>query len=260
MNKSIFTFNEKEYYTQDIINAFEQTGIKIGDSIFVHSNLKSFGKLNNKIMRNEFLESFIEALKITVGEKGNIIMPTFSYSFCKKEIFDPEITPSTVGILTEYFRKLKGIKRSIDPIFSIAAFGPDKEYFSDVGTNCFGEKSIFEKLYNKDVKIVFLGETFDITYMHFVEQKYGVPYRFIKKFKGKIKLGNKLKEFVFDYNVKPLDKNINYNLEGIADFLEDKGVLKKTELGNSKIRVINAVDAFNEIIKGFKQNIYLLLK
>ncbi len=95
--------------------------------------------------------------------------------------------------------------------------------------------------------------------MHFVEQKYGIPYRFIKKFKGKIKIGNDFKEFIFDYNVRPLDKNVNYDLEGIADFLEGEGVLKKAELGNSKIRAINAVDAFNGIIKGFKQDKYLLL-
>jgi len=260
MNKSIFTYNDKEYHVEDIIDALKQSGIKNGDSIFVHSDLKSFGKLNNKITRQEFLESFIEALKKTVGEHGNIIMPTFSYSFCKNEIFDPETTPSTVGILTEYFRKLKEVKRSIDPIFSVSALGPDKDYFTDVGTNCFGDKSIFMKLYDKNAKIVFLGETFDITYMHFVEQKCGVLYRFIKKFKGEIKCGNKLEEFVFDYNVRPLDKDVNYDLEGIADFLESKGVLKKAELGNSKIRVVNAVDTFNELEKGFENNIYLLLK
>lgn len=260
MSKAFFTYNKKEYLIEDIINAIKKAGIKKGDSIFVHSDLKSFGKLNNKITRDEYVGSFFKALLEVVGKNGNIIMPTFSYSICKKEIFDPETTPSTVGILTEYFRKLKNVKRSKDAIFSVAAFGPDKDYFVDVGTNCFGEKSIFEKLYHKNVKMVFLGETFDITYMHFIEQRYGVPYRFIKKFKGEIKLGNELKEFIFDYNVRPLDKNINYNLEGIAFFLESKGVLKKAELGNSKIRVVNAVDAFNEIIKGLKDNIYLLLK
>lgn len=260
MNKAIFTYNEKEHHGEDIVRALKQAGIKKGDSIFVHSDLKSFGKVNSKITRNEFIGSFVEALRKTVGENGNIIMPTFSYSFCKNEIFDPETTPSTVGSLTEYFRKLDGVKRSMDAIFSVAASGPDKDYFVNVGTNCFGGKSIFAKLYNKNVKIVFLGETFDITYMHFVEQRYGIPYRFIKKFKGKIKVGSELREFIFDYNVRPLDKNINYDLEGIADFLEDKGVLEKSELGNSKIRVIHAVDAFNEITKGFKENIYLLLK
>jgi aminoglycoside 3-N-acetyltransferase len=195
-----------------------------------------------------------------VGRNGNIIMPTFSYSFCKKEIFDPKTTPSTVGALTEYFRKLKGVKRSMDAIFSVAALGPDKDYFTNVGTNCFGERSIFEKLYFKNVKIIFLGETFDITYMHFIEQRFGIPYRFIKEFNGQVRLRNKLMDSVFYYNVRQLDKNIEYDLEGIADFLNNRGVLKKVKLGNSKIRAVNAIEAFDEITKGFEKNRYLLLK
>ena len=260
MNKSIFQYNGKKYYKEDIIEALKEAGIQKGDTIFVHSDLKSFGKINSEIRRDEFLESFYRALLETVGKEGNIIMPTFTYSFCKKEFYDPMTTPSTVGILTEFFRKLEGVRRSIDPIFSVAAIGPDKDFFTYVGTNCFGEKSIFEKIFNKNSKIIFLGETFDITYMHFVEQKYNVPYRFIKKFNGKIKLNGELKDYTFDYNVRPLDKEVNYNLEGIANFFEKQSILSISKLGNSKIRVVNAIDAFNEITKGFKNNIYLLLK
>jgi aminoglycoside 3-N-acetyltransferase len=260
MNRAVFIDNKKQYHVKDIVDALKRVGINLGDSIFVHSDLKSFGKIHSEMSRVEFIGSFVEALKQAVGENGNIIMPTFSYSFCNNEIFDPENTPSTVGILTNYFRKLTGVKRSIEAIFSVAAFGPDREYFVDVGTNCFGKKSIFEKLYDKDVKIVFLGETFDITFMHFIEQRYGVPYRFIKKFKGQIRFLNKLNEFTFEYNVRPLDRNVDYNLEGIADFLDYKGVLKIAKLGNSKIRAVSAVDAFNAISDGFRKNINLLLK
>lgn len=32
-------------------------------------------------------------------------MPTFTYSFCKNEIYDKLNSKSTVGVLTEYFRK-----------------------------------------------------------------------------------------------------------------------------------------------------------
>ncbi len=260
VNKVIFISNNKEYGAKEITLAFKQAGIKEGDSVFIHSDLKYFGKVNPAIARNEFLEAFFKALLSVVTEKGNIIMPAFSYSFCKEEIFDPATTPSTVGILTEYFRTQRGVQRSIDPIFSVSALGPDKEYFIDVGQDCFGKKSIFEKLYDKNVKIVFMGERFDMTFVHFIEQKYGVPHRFIKKFKGKIRLGGKLKEFVFDYNVRPLDQDISLDLEGLAHFLENRNVLKKSQLGHSKIRVVAAVDAFNEITKAFSRKEYFLIK
>ena len=40
-------------------------------------------------------------------KKGTIIIPTFSYSFTKKETFDPTNTKSEVGIFSEIFRKKK---------------------------------------------------------------------------------------------------------------------------------------------------------
>ncbi len=259
-HKVIFTHNNKGYFVKDVVAALKQAGIKSGDSVFVHSDLKSFGKINYEINRNDFLSSFVESLKMVIGEKGNIIMPTFSYSFCEKENFDPETTPSKVGILTEYFRKLDGVNRSYDPIFSIAALGPDKDYFTDVGTDCFGEKSIFEKLYDKNVKLVFLGEVFSMTYIHFIEQKCKSPYRFIKKFEGKAKIKNRLKKMVFWYNVRYLDSNIDYNLDGISDFLESQKILKKVRLGNSQVRAVSAVDAFVNLEKELKKNVYMFLK
>lgn len=260
MTKPVFTHNQKEYFVQDIASALQKAGLKEGDDIFVHSDLKSFGKIAGKISREEFLGAFLKALLEVVGPKGNIIMPTFSYSFCKKEVFDPKETKSTVGILTEYFRRLSEVKRSMDPIFSVAALGPDKDFYTEVGTDCFGRNSIFEKLNKKKAKMVFLGETFDMTYIHFIEQHYNVPYRFIKHFSGQIKTGNASKECTFAYNVRPLNENIEYDLEGIAEFLDRKKVLSQSILGNSKIRVVNAGDAFNQISDGLKNNVYFLLK
>lgn len=255
MMKTVFIHEGKEYRVNDITNALKQAGIEKGDSVFVHPDLKSFGKVNNTITRQEFLGSFFKSLSDAVGTGGNIIMPTFSYSFCENEIYEPKKTPSKVGVLTEYFRKCECVKRSMDAILSVAALGPDKDYFTEVGVNCFGERSIFEKLYERNVKIVFLGDNFDMTYLHFIEQLHGVPYRFIKEFSGKIKQENTLEEFVYYYSVRSRDMNVVYDLEGIADFLESKGILKKVGLGDSKIRVAKAIDIFNQIEKRFKDDV-----
>lgn len=256
--KFIFEYAGQKYCLQDIVNALKKTGIQKGDSIFVHSDLKSFGKIIN-VGRNEYIETFIKALINTIGESGNLIMPTFSYTFCKRQDFDPESTPSTVGIMTEHFRKLPDVRRSIDAIFSVAAYGPDKEYFTNVNTDCFGKESIFEKLYLKNAKIVFIGNIFDITYMHFVEQDFGVPYRFIKKFSGKVKIGNERKNYTFNYNVRPLDQNIEYDLEKIANNLDSFGILRKAKLGYSQIRTLDARKVFKIITQELEKNVYFLL-
>ncbi|MEK7551821.1 MAG: AAC(3) family N-acetyltransferase [Patescibacteria group bacterium] len=259
-SKFIFSYNNQNYEKLDIFQALRNLGIKHGDSVFVHSDVARFGKIIPGTKRDEYLEAFLDALKDAVGRNGNVIMPSFTYSFCKKEIFYPLYSPSTVGILSEYFRKQSGVSRSLDAIFSVAAYGPLKSYFTKVGTNCFGENSIFEKLYLKNVKIVFVGNTFDITYMHFIEQRFGVPYRFMKKFEGKIEVDGELKRYTFDYNVRDLEVDVVYNLEKIARFLENRGVLSTVKLGYSKIRIISAVNAYDVLFEGLKNNVWLLCK
>jgi aminoglycoside 3-N-acetyltransferase len=256
----VFEHAGKRYSREDILSALREAGIRQGDTIFVHSDLTAFGKILPDVSREEYLDAFISALQEAVGEQGTLIMPTFSYSFCKKQQYDPATTPSTVGILTERFRKLPGVVRSNDPIFSAAAWGKDKEYFTTVGTDCFGANSVFEKLHERDALIVFLGPRFDITYMHFIEQRYEVPYRFIKNFSGTMITPGGPRELTVAYNVRPLDQDIDYDLERIAAFLDARGALKKTQLGHSIIRCVRAKDAFKHITEGFGQNIRLLLK
>ncbi len=52
-------------------------------------------------------------------------MPTFSYSFNRYKNYDKIHTKSTMGILSEYFRTMAGI-RTDDPIFSFLLKDIDK--------------------------------------------------------------------------------------------------------------------------------------
>ena len=42
--KAVFSWDEKKFYKQDIINSISQIGIKEGDIVYVHSDLTKFGK------------------------------------------------------------------------------------------------------------------------------------------------------------------------------------------------------------------------
>ncbi len=259
-DKAIFEADGKRYVYADLLKALRDAGLRRGDTVFVHSDLKSFGKLVFPISRAEYIESFIGAFVETIGPEGNLILPTFSYSFTKKEVFDPLLTPSTVGVMSEHFRTLPGVLRSLEPIFSVAAIGPDSKFYTDVSSDCFGKGSIHEKLYERDARLVFLGQTFDITYMHFVEQRYGVSYRYRKKFSGDFRIKGQIVPGEVEYNVRALDQSVDYDLEGIASRLDAAGVLKKSRLGDGQIRVVSAVDAYRVIWKGLEQNVRFLLK
>ena len=249
-----------EISSSDLSRIIKSSRIKNGDSIFIHSDLKSIGRLPLSVNRDKFLDLFINALKNIVGESGNILMPSFTYSYCKKEIYDPKKTPSTIGVLTEHFRKMPDVKRSQDAIFSIVASGPKADYFTTTGLDCFGENSIFEKLYYENVKLVFIGETFDMTFIHYIEQKIGSPYRFIKEFTGQTKTNEGVKNFTFKYNVRDLEVDSSYDFEKISNFLKEQGVLKEVPFGNSRIRSVGAKDTFDLLSSKMVKDPYFLLK
>ena len=72
-------------------------------------------------------------------------------------MFDRLNTPSTVGVITEHFRRLHGVERSDDPIFSICAKGADQSLYVDARDYyVFGSDSFFEDARN-NVTILGLG-------------------------------------------------------------------------------------------------------
>ncbi len=243
----------------NFIKSLKSVGVKEGDTIFVHSDVSVFGKLAT-LDRNLLLSSIIDSIREVVGNDGTIIVPTFSYSFCKNEIYDPSKTKSTVGTLTEYFRKQKGIIRTTHPIFSVAIWGKNKQYFANINHDSFDENSIFGKLHKTKGKILFLGAPFvSCTYLHYIEQMHGVPYRYIKKFKGKIK-NKKIYKDEYTFFVRYLDRGIIFDTRKLEKHLIKKEVMKETMLGNGRILMVESNDLFNEGMKLLDKDIYYFLK
>lgn len=256
----LFKHDDREYTEDNIVTALHEAGVVAGDSIYVHSALMTFGKLIRGVKRDQFTGAFISALRTVIGDDGHLMMPTFSYSFCNQEMFDVQETPSTVGLLTEAFRKSPGVQRTSEAIFSSAIEGPNSDYFLDVDQSCFGTQSIFEKLYDHDAKFVFLGDTLDLTFIHFVEQRMGVPYRYIKVFPGTIFDNGKQRETEFYFNVRYMDAGIEYDMDGLAGSMRSSGILHSASLGASTVRVVTAKDAFDHIHQGIRSDLAFLLK
>ena len=56
--------------------------ISKNDTIYVELDLMNFATIDsNSISRSEFLNFFLKLFSELVGEKGNLIVPTFSYSW-----------------------------------------------------------------------------------------------------------------------------------------------------------------------------------
>jgi aminoglycoside 3-N-acetyltransferase len=135
---------------------------------------------------NARFDVLFAALDDVLGPEGTLVMPTFTYSFTKGEPFEATTTPSAVGLLTEAFRTRPGVRRSRDPIFSVAARGRLADRFAEAATDdCFGPRSAFALLAEHDAWLACLGCSLDrVTFTHYVEQRAGVDYRAFKTFAG----------------------------------------------------------------------------
>lgn len=171
----------KRRSTDDLVAILRDLGVAPGDRLMVHSFLPAVGLVDGG------LTGFELALREAVGSEGTLIVPTFTYSFRRGEVFDPANSPSTVGVLTEHLRKQVDAVRSPCPLFSMAAIGADSRYLMERRSpRCFGKDSVFKSLFSAGVKIAGLGVDWDHGYTFFMhlERLAQVPFRADRIFAG----------------------------------------------------------------------------
>lgn len=259
----LFEYGGKCIGVKDFDQALRKLPIRKGDSLLVHAGLQAFGKLGPDYSRAGLCDPLIHTLKKSVGKKGTLVMPTFTYAFCKGAPYDRKRSPSEVGALSEFFRKKSGVIRSRHPIFSVAAQGAKAKRLTDVDMDSFGSRSFFARLLEERGVILFMGGATlanASTFLHHVEQMHAVPYRFMKTFRGKIIDGGKRSVATATFFVRPLRGNIVNDAARLEKRLRRKKLLKEARVGAAFLTAIRADDLFREGMKLLDDDIYALLK
>lgn len=252
-----------DYINEDIISSLKNTGLEKGNSIFVHSNLGYFGQLKNANSIETLCKIFEESIFEVIGEKGTLIVPTFSLSFCNNQVYDKINTPSLeCGIFSEYIRKKQNSRRTDDANFSVCAIGSKSEILtSNVSKYSFGKNSFWERFHKINGKICRfnLGSEYN-TFIHYVEKYHNVEYRYNKKFSGIVKENNKKLKKDYIHFVRDLDDESSLpNLTKLDSDLFKKKMLKKSNLGKGEITCVSSKDIFDIVSKKIKDNPFYLI-
>ena len=83
----------------------------------LHADASFFYQFSNTDYEKT-IHIFLDEL-IKYKKNLRILVPTFTYSFCKKKIFNIKKTSSEVGDFSNSCLKFKKFTRSINPIFQI---------------------------------------------------------------------------------------------------------------------------------------------
>lgn len=243
-----------DYTKKDVVDALARLGFEKGDVLLMHSDIARTG-LPEGFDRSDrdYLPRFIyEAIREVIGAEGTLVAPTFSYSFCNREIFDPDKTPGKVGEFGNWLRRQPGAMRNEDPNFSFCALGPKAgDVFHDLSNNSFDlERSVLANLKRLDACLLSWGlKASHFTCGHFGELHSYSPNRYKKLFAGLIKKGDSLRKETWIYPVRVNVPNSTPDDQAFTDFLLEDAIAAALPLGRSCL--IGA--SFNDVIFGTKK-------
>jgi aminopeptidase-like protein/aminoglycoside N3'-acetyltransferase len=233
-------------------DALHAVGIGSGDVVFVHVDLGALGQPEKHATPDETSSLLLEVLLQLVGRNGTILVPAYSFSFCRRELFDVQRTSATEGpwspstFFLEYFRQLPNAIRSADPIHSVAGVGPKAaELLANVPPTCFGENCVFDRFRRLGGKICAIGVGLhEATFLHHVEETANVPFRYKKLFTGQIRSNGVTQKKGWIYNVRIPCENSLPDEGRLEQKLVEAGVCREARVGKGRILGVASQDHF----------------
>ncbi len=154
---------------QDLRPALNALGVRPGDALMVHSDAGAVQALG--WAPSDLIDHLLEYL----GSAGTLLMPSHPklYRIERGEAYDPRRSPSTVGLLTELFRRRPSVVRSLYPVSSVSALGALQHDLTEGHRRSFAphdELSPYARLAEAGGKVLCVGCAADrMTILHVAE-------------------------------------------------------------------------------------------
>ena len=233
--------------TQDIVDGLARVGLTSGDTVLVHSAMRTFGPIEDGAA------TVVAALRQVLGPSGTLVVPTFTFKHEAEHdpIVDPVEDPSEMGAITEEVRRLPNALRSVAYRHSFAATGPNASTVTQIEPepSVFDLQSSFGKMLDLDTKVLILGMTYACsTSHHFAEYVCQVPYRHTTPIVVSVRQpdGSLVRQPMTDYQPKPSDDGSYYSkapdFNRLGKMLEERGLVGVTAIGNSIVRLFGMRD------------------
>ena len=199
--------------------------------VLVHSDARAIthvmrGKIQPFSSSKEIVSNVFQHLSREFDQRP-IILPAFNYDFTSTGFFDTTKDSSQVGAITEVARTKLKWKRNATPVYSFISSTfhlPDDEF-------PFKKESVLGSIQRGGL-ILLLGVGFErLTFLHLIEQESGIPYRYSKRFAGKVRLeGGQIEERTVEFHVRPKGLEIEYDFHKLGEtLLNDEGAWKNSD-------------------------------
>jgi aminopeptidase-like protein/aminoglycoside N3'-acetyltransferase len=243
------------YRESDLVAALRGTGIQQGDLVFLQVSLDALGEAADCQTPADRCAIVVRAVRSVLGESGTLVVPSYTFSFCRQQRFEVDRSPAIEGPwsestdVLEYVRHLPGSVRSLDPIQSVTAIGPlAATLLAGLPRSCFGQNSLPDRLCRQGAKLCLIGTGLhEAPVVHHAEATLRVPYRYKKLFTGEIVTagGPRRSGWITHVRTSP---EITLNASRIADDAKRNTLVQVAKVGEGFLQVAEA-NRFYEFLR-----------
>jgi len=185
---------ESVFSKTEFVQGLTASGLRTGDVLMVQISLPRVWNMDGANSVAETCSATLAALLEIIGSGGTLFAPAFTFSFERREEFDPVHSPVLGGDwggspeFAEVARRHPGAVLSEDPLYSVVGIGPFAEQIlTNLPNTSFGPDSAFERLLKLNARLCLIGVDLEHTVLFdFLEESSAVPWRYKKLFTGKV--------------------------------------------------------------------------
>jgi aminoglycoside 3-N-acetyltransferase len=233
-----------------------RSGVKPGDTIQLMADLTRTAwnarRTGGHFKASELLSAFADA----VGPTGDVLIPTFNFDLRDGDTFDAERTRSISGALANAALEHPRYQRTPHALHSFAVTGAHADKL--VGSReqgSFGPASPFAFLLERKGILIAIDLPLNdaLTFVHFAEERIGVPYRSHKPVRIRCTaLDGKTSERTFTVYAKGPGHHME--LSALEPLLENAGALTRGEVDGSRFIRVDLPKAYGVIARDITGN------
>lgn len=248
--KAIFNFLQKEPklkavsrnladnklpFQKQFEEGLRNVGLTRGDVVLVHSFSGALASAEGGFAK------VLAAFNSVIGDDGTLVMPAFTSAFVENGYLDREKSTSEVGMLTDYFLKEPDVSISPHPYHRFVATGRHaREVCESHSNTSFGPDSPMARMCDLNAKILLISVDWGVvTFFHYVEELFQVPYREFKTFEGDISSNGLISSESWRMFVRPLGSGVENNFDAFGTRFLKTGLSKKAE---NKLVSLESID------------------
>jgi len=227
-----------------------------GDELIIASDLTKLAFLARRKEGDFSIPLFMQAFKTKLGNSSTLLVPAYNHDLKDGDRYNPGKTLPVTGSLASGLLNDPSFKRTANPLHSFLVWGKNSAFYTSLNnTSSFGGNSPFA--FFGEHKAIMLciatGVADALTYVHYFEEKYRVPYRTYRKLKIHVQSdipGTDVREYLL-YAKK---KGWTMNLPALEQKFRQEGLITETLINNIRFQMVDINRASRIIESDIKEN------